>query len=92
MAFNKSIVGEAVFTHEAGIHVDGLIKNPLNYQGFDPDEVGRVHRMVLGKHSGSRAVRQAYAKLGMALTDRQADDMLARIRDHAVERKASARQ
>ncbi|HLN50034.1 MAG TPA: homocitrate synthase [Steroidobacteraceae bacterium] len=87
VAFNKSIVGEAVFTHEAGIHVDGLIKNPLNYQGFDPDEVGRVHRMVLGKHSGSRAVRQAYAKLGMALTDRQADDMLARIRDHAVEQK-----
>jgi len=87
VAFNKSIVGEAVFTHEAGIHVDGLIKKPLNYQGFDPDEVGRVHRMVLGKHSGSRAVRQAYAKLGMALTDRQADDMLARIRDHAVEQK-----
>jgi homocitrate synthase NifV len=87
VAFNKSIVGEAVFTHEAGIHVDGLIKNPLNYQGFDPDEVGRVHRMVLGKHSGSRAVRQAYAKLGIALTDRQADDMLARIRNHAVERK-----
>ena len=87
VAFNKSIVGEAVFTHEAGIHVDGLIKNPLNYQGFDPDEVGRAHRMVLGKHSGSRAVRQAYAKLGIALTDRQADDMLARIRDHAVERK-----
>jgi len=49
--------------------------------------VGRAHRMVLGKHSGSRAVRQAYAKLGIALTDRQADDMLARIRDHAVERK-----
>ncbi len=87
VALNKSIVGEAVFTHEAGIHVDGLIKNPLNYQGFDPDEVGRVHRMVLGKHSGSRAVRQAYAKLGIALTDRQAGDMLARIRDHAVERK-----
>jgi len=87
VAFNKSIVGEAVFTHEAGIHVDGLIKNPLNYQGFDPDEVGRVHRVVLGKHSGSRAVRHAYAKLGIALTDRQAGDMLARIRDHAVERK-----
>jgi homocitrate synthase NifV len=89
VAFNKSIVGEAVFTHEAGIHVDGLIKNPLNYQGFDPDEVGREHRMVLGKHSGSRAVRQEYAKLGIALTDPQADDMLARIRDHAVAKKRS---
>ena len=87
VAPNKSIVGEAVFTHEAGIHVDGLLKNPLNYQGFDPNEVGREHRMVLGKHSGSRAVRQAYAKLGIALTDGQAGDMLARIRDHAVANK-----
>jgi homocitrate synthase NifV len=87
VAPNKSIVGEAVFTHEAGIHVDGLLKNPLNYQGFDPNEVGREHRMVLGKHSGSRAVRQAYAQLGIALTDGQAGDMLARIRDHAGEKK-----
>ena len=87
VAPNKSIVGEAVFTHEAGIHVDGLLKNPLNYQGFDPNEVGREHRMVLGKHSGSRAVRRAYAQLGIALTDGQAGDMLARIRDHAGEKK-----
>jgi homocitrate synthase NifV len=87
VAFNKSIVGEAVFTHEAGIHVDGLLKNPLNYQGFDPHEVGREHRTVLGKHSGSRAVCKAYANLGIALTDPQADDLLACIRDHAVATK-----
>src|SRR5271165_560401 len=87
VALNKSIVGGAVFTHEAGIHVDGLLKNPLNYQGFDPTEVGREHRIVLGKHSGSRAVLQAYAKLGIPLTDGQAKSILARIRDHAVEKK-----
>ncbi len=89
VAPNKSIVGEAVFTHEAGIHVDGLAKNPINYQGFDPIEVGREHRVVLGKHSGSLAVRQAYAKLGLALTDGQATDILGRIRDHAVANKCA---
>jgi homocitrate synthase NifV len=89
VALNKSIVGEAVFTHEAGIHVDGLIKNPLNYQGFDPIEVGREHRVVLGKHSGSRAVLQAYAKLGIPLTAAQANQILIRIRDHAVVNKRS---
>lgn len=87
VALNKSIVGGAVFTHEAGIHVDGLLKNPLNYQGFDPLEVGREHRTVLGKHSGSRAVLQEYAKLGITLTDPQADGLLACIRDHAVAKK-----
>jgi len=89
VAVNKSIVGSAVFTHEAGIHVDGLIKNPLNYQGFDPLEVGREHQMVLGKHSGSRAVLQAYANLGMALSELQASTILLRIRDHAVSTKRS---
>jgi homocitrate synthase NifV len=89
VALNKSIVGEAVFTHEAGIHVDGLIKNPLNYQGFDPIEVGREHRVVLGKHSGSRAVLHAYAKLGIPLTAGQANQVLMRIRDHAVANKRS---
>ncbi|MEZ5671138.1 MAG: hypothetical protein R3E08_01670 [Thiotrichaceae bacterium] len=46
----KSIVGAGVFTHEAGIHVDGLLKDPLNYQGVDPQEVGRQHQFILGKH------------------------------------------
>jgi homocitrate synthase NifV len=87
VAAGKSIVGESVFTHEAGIHVDGLLKNPINYQGFDPAEVGRAHRVVLGKHSGSSAVRQAYARLGIPLTDLQARDILVRIRDHAVATK-----
>jgi homocitrate synthase NifV len=85
----KSIVGESVFTHEAGIHVDGLYKNPINYQGFDPAEVGREHRVVLGKHSGSRAVLQAYAHLGIVLTEPQARDILVRIRAHSVTTKRS---
>jgi homocitrate synthase NifV len=87
VAANKSIVGEGVFTHEAGIHVDGLLKNPSNYQSFDPAEVGRQHRTILGKHSGSRAVIDAYAKLGLLLSDIEAELLLARIRDHAVTTK-----
>lgn len=89
VAANKSIVGEAVFTHEAGIHVDGLLKNVANYQSFDPAVVGREHHMVLGKHSGSKAVKDAYARLGMMLTDEEASLMLTHIRDHAVCTKRS---
>ncbi|MEW6132967.1 MAG: homocitrate synthase [Pseudomonadota bacterium] len=84
---NKSIVGEAVFSHEAGIHVDGLMKNPLNYQGLDPADVGRTHKLVLGKHSGSGAVMRAYAGLGIALTEFEARTLLARIRAYAVATK-----
>ncbi|WP_341674861.1 homocitrate synthase [Niveibacterium sp. SC-1] len=87
VAANKSIVGDAVFTHESGIHVDGLIKDPRNYQGFDPAELGRSHRLVLGKHSGSHAVQAAYARLGLRPTLRQIGPIMQRIRDYATRTK-----
>ncbi|MDS4020268.1 MAG: homocitrate synthase [Candidatus Competibacter sp.] len=80
LSWHKSLVGEGAFTHEAGIHVDGLLKHPLNYQGVDPAELGRSHRLVLGKHSGTHAVRKVYRDLGIVLSDRQADAVLRRIR------------
>jgi homocitrate synthase NifV len=87
VAPNKSIVGDWVFTHEAGIHVDGLIKDRRNYEAFSPAEVGRTHRTVLGKHSGSNAVVAAYARLGILLSGAEAQSLLARIRRHAVSTK-----
>lgn len=80
VAWQKSIVGAGVFTHEAGIHVDGLLKNPANYQGFDPALVGRSHRLVLGKHSGQRAVRVVMAGLGHPLDAAAARRMLLAVR------------
>lgn len=80
VSWQKSLVGEGVFTHEAGIHVDGLLKDPLIYQGVDPALLGRSHQMVLGKHSGSRAVQASYARLGIELTAEQARLLLTEIR------------
>jgi homocitrate synthase NifV len=87
IAANKSIVGSDVFTHESGIHVDGLIKNPRNYQSFDPAELGRSHRMVLGKHSGSHAVLAAYAQLGMYPSVPEVAQIIERIRAWATRNK-----
>lgn len=84
VASNKSIVGEGVFTHESGIHVDGLLKNPANYENFSPAELGRTHHTVLGKHSGSRGVKDAFAKLGMLLSDVEAYYMLDKIRNYTM--------
>ncbi len=78
--WQKSVVGAGAFTHEAGIHVDGLLKHPDNYQGFDPSEVGQTHRIVLGKHSGSRAVQVVYASLGIELNENEAHALLPAIR------------
>ncbi len=89
LPWHKSIVGEGVFTHESGIHVDGLLKDPLNYQGVDPASVGREHRLVLGKHSGTSAVLRCYADIGVTLSREQANHLLPGIRRFAAEHKRS---
>jgi homocitrate synthase NifV len=85
----KSIVGAAAFTHEAGIHVHGLLRDRLNYQGVDPAELGRDHRVVLGKHSGAAAVQFVYAELGLAINRAQAEAILVHVRRHAAAHKAA---
>jgi len=87
VGWQKSVVGEGVFTHEAGIHVDGLLKDPLNYQGVDPALLGRAHRLILGKHSGGRGVALAYAELGIVPDTLQNTLLLARIRAFCAETK-----
>jgi len=83
----KSIVGEAAFTHESGIHVHALIRDPQTYQAIDPADLGREHRVVLGKHSGLAAIRHVYGVLGIALHPQQADEVLALIRTWAEHSK-----
>jgi homocitrate synthase NifV len=76
----KSLIGKNVFSHEAGIHVDGLLKDPNNYQGVDPALVGRSHQLVLGKHSGTQGVIHAYQQIGIAVTRLQAQKLLTQVR------------
>ncbi|CAM2196929.1 homocitrate synthase [Paraburkholderia sp. A1RI_3L] len=87
VSFNKSIVGGGVFTHESGIHADGIAKHPTTYEGFDPAELGRERSVVLGKHSGSQSVRQAYDALGLNIADQLVPLLLTRIRHFAVRYK-----
>ena len=67
---NKAVVGANAFAHEAGIHQDGILKNPLTYEIIVPEKVGvPARRLVLGKHSGRNAFRSRLAELGYEITD-----------------------
>jgi 2-isopropylmalate synthase len=71
---NKAVVGANAFAHEAGIHQDGILKNPLTYQVISPEAVGvSAHRLVLGKHSGRNALRSRLVDLGITLSDEELD-------------------
>ena len=85
----KSLIGKNVFSHEAGIHVDGLLKDPNNYQGVDPALVGRSHQLVLGKHSGTQGVIHAYQQIGIAVSRLQAQTLLTVVRRFVSDTKRS---
>lgn len=87
VAWQKSVVGAGVFTHEAGIHVDGLLKHRRTYEGLNPDELGRSHSLVLGKHSGAHLVRTRYRELGIELDEVQCQLLLGRIRAFSTRSK-----
>jgi homocitrate synthase NifV len=84
---NKAIVGEHVFTHESGIHVDGLLKDQRTYQSLDPVLFGRSNRIVIGKHSGLSAISSLLSDLHLPASSDELRGILARVREHAVRNK-----
>lgn len=78
---NKAIVGENAFTHESGIHTQGMLSNPLTYEPFAPELVGCTRRLSPGKHSGSHAIRATLDDLGLKPTDMQFKEIFKRIKE-----------
>ncbi len=77
---NKAIVGRNAFAHEAGIHQDGVIKNPLTYEIMTPQSVGvPANSLVLGKHSGRHALGKRCEQLGFQFSRRELDAIYRRF-------------
>jgi 2-isopropylmalate synthase len=88
VAPNKAVVGSNAFAHEAGIHQDGILKNPLTYEIISPEAVGVPERqLVLGKHSGRNALRTALVEIGYAPTLEELDECYKRVSALADESK-----
>ncbi len=85
----KPVVGKRVFSHESGLHADGVIKNPSNYEGFDPSEVGLHRRLVVGKHSGSSGLIERYREMGITINRREALSLMDQVRSTAQQIKRS---
>lgn len=84
---DKPITGSAVFCHESGIHCNALLKDPLAYQPFLPEAVGRNDsELILGKHSGTAVICHALKKIGISADRRQAELLLDRLREAAIKK------
>ncbi|AUB55200.1 2-isopropylmalate synthase [Methanobacterium subterraneum] len=68
---NKAIVGENAFAHEAGIHVHGVLQKAETYEPLKPEMVGHTRRIVMGKHTGARAIRSKLDDYGIEMEEDQ---------------------
>lgn len=88
---SKSIVGEGVFAHESGIHVDGILKDPSTYEPFRPEAVGAKRSIVIGKHSGTKAIVYKLHELGYEAGEGLARRVLGEVRGLASRKKGALR-
>ena len=85
---NKAIVGQNAFSHESGIHQDGMLKHKSTYEIMQPEDVGfGGTNLVLGKHSGRHALKSRLKKLGYVLDDNDLDKAFKRFKKLADKKK-----
>ncbi len=76
----KPIVGANAFAHESGIHVAAVLENPMTYELFAPEMVGSKREIIIGKHTGSKALKGVVEKMGYNLTHDQMCTLLDKVK------------
>jgi homocitrate synthase NifV len=83
----KPIIGSNMFAHESGIHADGVLKHPSTYEVIQPEEIGLQRQIIIGKHSGSRAIEIKFQEYGIDLGSEEAMEILPLVRAAAIDLK-----
>ncbi|MDR3346722.1 MAG: homocitrate synthase [Campylobacteraceae bacterium] len=84
---NMPIIGKNIFSHESGIHVNGMIKNRKTYEAFSPKSVGLKRNYPIGKHSGGSTLEFYIKKMGLKPDKNAINSILPKIRDIVTKRK-----
>ena len=86
---NRAIVGANAFAHEAGIHQDGVLKNPMTYEIMKPETIGlTTNNLVLGKHSGRHALNSHILEMGYELSQDELDKVFEKFKRLADKKKS----
>jgi D-citramalate synthase len=78
---NKAIVGENAFTHESGIHTQGMLADTSTYEAIAPELVGGSRRLAPGKHSGSAGIQATLTDMGLAPSEEQLKEIFTRVKN-----------
>ena len=76
----KAVIGENAFTHEAGIHVHGVLAYPPTYEPIPPELVGQRRRLLFGKHVGTHAIKNELRQMGLRPTKKHVSAILEQIK------------
>ncbi|MCL7415602.1 MAG: homocitrate synthase family protein [ANME-2 cluster archaeon] len=81
LAKNKPVVGDFAFSHESGIHVAAIMEEPSTYELFSPEIVGGKRSLIIGKHTGTKALKGIVHSMGYNLDHDQLCELLAKVKD-----------
>jgi len=77
---NKAIVGDNAFTHESGMHIHGILSDPMTYEPISPELVGVRRRFVIGKHTGRHSIKASLESIGLKPNEDQLGDIFDRVK------------
>lgn len=92
IAVNKSVVGKHAFTHESGIHVMAILEEPRTYELFSPEMVGGKRNLIVGKHTGKKALKGIVENLGYSLDQDELCDLILKVKNCTEVKKGLSRE
>ncbi|UGV41237.1 homoaconitate hydratase [Methanococcoides orientis] len=92
IAVNKSVVGKHAFTHESGIHVMAILEEPRTYELFSPEMVGGKRNLIVGKHTGKKALKGIVEDLGYNLENDELCDLILKVKNCTEVKKGLSRE
>jgi len=87
LAPNKPVTGQYAFSHKAGVHTDGVIKNPQTYESFDPAILGRERKIVIDKYTGKHAVLSRLEEYDVQVNAEELEKIVDEIKSIGDSRK-----
>ena len=84
IAYNKPLIGKNAFSHEAGIHVHGVLADPSTYEVYPPELIGRTRNIAIGRHSGIHSIKEKLEKLNISFPDELLVPLMKEIKTISV--------